>query len=159
MGSGAPLGIKQVDSITHKASSLYNVLLIEDDAAEIELARRAVAGFGPGIELMVLDNADVFLDWLLQAQNESLPHIILLDLKLPKLDGLAVLRKLRMHDATRDIPVVTFSSNYTHDDVLMSYKVGANTFVSKPTDLVQFNELIREKLKYWMHPHQREMIV
>lgn len=143
---------------TAQVSPRYKVLLIEDDAIEVELARRAVAEFGSEIELMVLENADVFLDWLLVAQKESLPHIILLDLKLPKLDGLAVLRKMRMHDATRDIPVVTFSAIYTHDDVLMSYKVGANTFVSKPTDLVQFNELIREKLKYWMHPHQREML-
>lgn len=147
-----------MDSTAHTVSPRYNVLLVEDGPCEVELARRAVVESHPEIELMVLENADVLLDWLNHAQKENIPHIILLDLKLPKLEGLAVLRKLRMHDATRDIPVVAFSARYTHDDVLMSYKLGANTFVSKPTDLVQFNELIREKLKYWMHPHQREML-
>jgi DNA-binding response OmpR family regulator len=141
----------------HKVSPRYNVLLIEDDTLEVELARRAAVESCPEIELMVLENADVVLDWLQNAHMENIPHIILLDLKLPKLDGLGLLRKLRMHDATRDIPIVSFSAAYTHEEVLMSYQLGANTFVSKPTDLAQFNELITEKLKYWMHPRQREM--
>jgi CheY-like chemotaxis protein len=87
-----------------------------------------------------------------------MPHIILLDLKLPKLDGLAVLRMLRIHDATRDIPVVVYSAEYTQDDMRMSYQVGANTFVAKPTDIAQFSEFLLERLVYWKHPLQRELV-
>lgn len=136
-----------------------NVLLIEDDAAAIDMARRATVESCPDIDLMVLESADAVLDWLSGsvAKKESMPHIILLDLKLPKLDGLAMLRKLRLHDATRDIPIVVFSAAYTQDDVLMSYQVGANTFVAKPGDLAQFSAFLREQLEYWMHPRQREM--
>jgi len=132
----------------------HNLLLIEDDEFEIDLARRAAVESCPEIELMVLDSADAVLDWLSGrvAKKENTPHIILLDLKLPKLDGLGVLRKLRKHVATRDIPIVVFSAVYTHDDLLMSYQVGANTFVAKPTDLAQFREFLREQLEYWRHP-------
>ena len=141
-------------------SPRHNLLLIEDDEFEVDLARRAAVESCPEIKLMVLESADAVLDWLSErvAKKEKIPHIILLDLKLPKLDGLAVLRKLRMHDATRDIPIVVFSAVYTQDDVLMSYQLGANTFVAKPADLAQFSEFLREQLEYWMHPRQREML-
>ena len=86
-----------------------------------------------------------------------MPHIILLDLKLPKLDGLAVLRKLRGYAATSEIPIVVFSAQYTQDDVLMSYRAGANSFVAKPTDLAGYAEFFRERLAYWMHPQQRRL--
>lgn len=135
----------------------HNLLLIEDDAPEVELARRAAAESCPELELMVLESVDAVLDWLSGAKKENIPHIIMLDLKLPKLDGLAMLRKLRMHDATRDIPIVVFSAAYTQDDVLMSYQVGANTFVAKPADLEQFCKFLCEQVEYWMHPRQREM--
>ncbi len=138
----------------------HNVLLIEDDPVEVDLARRASVESCPELVLTVLESVDAVLDWLSGsvAKKENMPHLILLDMKLPKLDGLAVLRKLRMHDATRDIPIVVFSSVYTQDDVLMSYQVGANTFVAKPADLAQFSEFLREQLEYWMHPRQREMV-
>jgi two-component system response regulator len=99
-------------------------------------------------------------DWLNGniAEKEQIPHIVLLDLKLPKLDGLAVLRMLRNHADTGEIPVVTYSAEYTQDDVLMSYQVGANSFVPKPVDLVQYTALFRDQLAYWMQAHQREMI-
>ena len=146
-----------MNTTADKVLPRQNVLLIEDDALEVELARRAAVESCPAIELMVLGSADAVLDWLRGAKKENIPHLILLDLKLPKLDGLAVLRKLRMHDATRDIPIVVFSAAYTQDDVLMSYQVGANTFVSKPADLEQFSKFLCEQLEYWMHPRQREM--
>ncbi len=138
----------------------YNVLLVDDDLAQIDLARRAAAESCPEIDLTAVGGGDAVLDWFSASveKREQMPHIVLLDLKLPKLDGLAVLRTLRGHDATRDIPIVVFSAEYTQDDVLMSYKAGANSFVAKPTDLVQFAEFFRERLVYWMHPHQRKLI-
>src|SRR3989338_5160647 len=91
----------------------YNVLLVEDDLLSIDLARRAVAESCPEVDLTVVGGGDAVLDWLngSVARNEQMPHLILLDLKLPKLDGLAVLRTLRKHDAImRDVPIVAFSA-------------------------------------------------
>ena len=138
----------------------YNVLLIEDDLSAIDFARRALVETYPEIDLTVVGGGDVVLDWLSGsvAKNEQMPRIIVLDLKLPKLDGLAVLRKLRMHADTRDVPVVSYSAEFTQADVLMSYQVGANSFVPKPIGIEQFKEFFRERLAYWMQTHQREMV-
>lgn len=137
----------------------YSVLLVEDDLLTTDLARRAAAESCPEIDLTVVGGGDDVLDWLSDsvAKKEQMPHIILMDLKLPKLEGLAVLRTLRKHDAMRDIPIVAFSAEYTQADVLMSYQVGANSFVAKPADLVQFTGFFREQLAYWMQPRQREL--
>ena len=138
----------------------YNVLLVDDDLVQIGLARRAAAEFCPEINLTVVGGGEAVLDWFSTSveKKEPLPHIILLDLKLPKLDGLAVLRTLRGYAATCDIPILVFSAEYTQADVLMSYRAGANSFLAKPTDLEQFSGFFRERLAYWMHPHQRELI-
>lgn len=137
----------------------YNVLLVEDDLLAMDLAQRAAVECCPEINLTVVGGGDTVLDWLSDsiAKREQMPHIILMDMKLPKLDGLAVLRKLRMHAATRDIPIVAFSAEYTQADVLMSYQVGANSFVAKPVDFAQYTEFFREQLAYWMQPRQREL--
>ena len=137
----------------------YNVLLVEDDLPAMELAHRAAVGSCPEISLTMVGGGDTVLDWLNDsvANKEQMPYIILIDLNLPKLDGLAVLRKLRMHDATRNIPIVAFSAEYTQADVLMSYRAGANTFVAKPVDLEQFTGFFREQLAYWTQPRQREL--
>ena len=139
----------------------YSVLLVEDDLLTTDLACRAAVESCPEINLTTVGGSDAVLDWLSDsvAKKEQMPHIILIDLKLPKLDGLAVLRKLRMHAATRDIPIVVFSAEYTQADVLMSYQVGANSFVAKPADLAQFTGFFREQMAYWMQPRQRELIL
>ena len=133
---------------------MYNVLLVDDDVIQTDLARRSATESCPEIMLTVV-GGDAVLDWFNAGveKKQPMPHIILLDLKLPKLDGLAVLRRLRGHDA-HDIPIVVFSAAYTQDEVLMSYKAGANSFVAKPADLGQFTEFFRERLAYWMRPHQ-----
>jgi len=138
----------------------YNVLLVDNDLVQIDLARRAAAESCPEINLIAVGGGEAVLDWFSASveKNEQMPHIILLDLKLPKLDGLAVLRRLRGHDVTRDIPILVFSAEYTQADVLRSYKAGANSFVAKPTDLERFAEFFSERLAYWMHPHQRKLI-
>lgn len=137
----------------------YSVLLVEEDLPTIEMARRTAADFRPEISLTVVGGGDAVLDWLSDsvAKKEQMPHIILMDMNLPKLDNLAVLRKLRMHAATRDIPIVAFSAEHTQADVQLSYRAGANTFVAKPADLEQFSSFFREQLAYWMQPRQREL--
>ncbi|HEX5336833.1 MAG TPA: response regulator [Gallionella sp.] len=135
----------------------HNVLLIEDDAAAADMARRAASGIS--IELSVLESVDAVLAWLdgNGVKKKTAPHIILLDLKLPKLDGLAVLRKLRMHAATRDVPVIVFSAEYIQSDVQLAYQVGANSFVAKPAEQQQFTDFFRDQLTYWLQPRQREL--
>ncbi|MCR4297361.1 MAG: response regulator [Gallionella sp.] len=138
----------------------YNVLLIEDDLSAIDLAHRAASDCCAELDLTVAEGVDAVLKWLDDSieSKRQMPHFIMLDLKLPKLDGLAILRKLRIHPATRDVPVVTFSAEHTQADVLMAYQVGANSFVAKPVDLAQFTGFFREQLAYWMQPRQRDLV-
>jgi two-component system, response regulator len=138
----------------------YNVLLVDDDQAQVELALRAVSESCPEIELTIVGGGDAVLDWFSSSvrNNERKPDLILLDLKLPKLEGLAVLRKLRSQAAAGDIPIVVFSTEHTQADVQMSYRAGANSFVAKPTNLAEFTECFRERLAYWMSHDQLEQI-
>lgn len=149
-----------MNSACHNLLTGHNALLIEDDPLTIGWARHAASESFPELDLVV-ESCDAVLTWLDDsvARRERMPHIILLDLKLPKLNGLAVLRKLRMHAATRDVPIVTFSSVHTQADILMSYQVGANSFVSRPTDQQQFTEFLSEQLAYWLQPRQRELVL
>ena len=137
----------------------YNVLLIEDDPATVELVRSATLDYCPELDLTVVGGGDAVLAWLNDsvAKKERMPHLILLDMKLPKLDGLAVLRKLRLHPATRDVPIVAFSAEHTQADILMSYQVGANSFVAKPADQQEFTASLRDQLAHWLQPRQREL--
>ena len=137
----------------------YNVLLIEDDPATVELVRSATLDYCPELDLTAVGSGDAMLAWLNDsvAKKEQMPHLILLDLKLPKLDGLAVLRKLRLHSATRDVPIVAFSAEHTQADILMSYQVGANSFVAKPADQQEFTASLRDQLAHWLQPRQREL--
>ena len=139
----------------------YNVLLIEDDPATVELVRSATLDYCPELDLTAVGGGDAVLVWLNDsvAKKEQMPHLILLDLKLPKLDGLAVLRKLRLHSATRDVPIVAFSAEHTQADILMSYQVGANSFVAKPADQQEFTASLRDQLAHWLQPRQRELVL
>lgn len=138
----------------------YSVLLVEEDLPTIDMAQRSAVEFCPEISLTVVgDGGDALLDWLNAsvAKKQQMPHLILLDLKLPKLDGLALLRKLRLHPATRDVPIIVFSAEHTQADVVMSYQVGANSFVAKPADQQEFAVFFRNQLNYWLQPRQREL--
>ena len=136
-----------------------NMLLIEDDPSAVELVRSAMVDFCQELDLTVVGGGDAVLAWLNDsvARKERMPHLILLDMKLPKLDGLAVLRKLRLHPATRDVPIVAFSAEHTQADILMSYQVGANSFVAKPADQQEFTASLRDQLAHWLQPRQREL--
>lgn len=137
----------------------YNALLVVDDPQVIDLARNAVAESCHGLDLTIIEGIEAALDWLADSasKNKYSSNIVLLDMKFPKLDGLAMLRTMRNYPALRDVPIVVFSTEYTQADVLMSYQAGANSFVAKPADHVQFGELLREQLAYWMQRRQRKM--
>jgi two-component system response regulator len=135
------------------------ILLVEDDPVEIELARRVCEAYEPPLELVVVKDSDEALEWLSRGSDASdpLPRLILLDLKLPKLLGLAMLRRLRMDARTWDLPIIVYSRNHEPSDVVLSYKVGANSFVNKPENVEQFGALLRELTAYWLQPRQRKL--
>lgn len=135
------------------------ILLVEDDPAEIELVRRACEACEPPLQLLVANDSVEALQRLSQApdENNPMPRLILLDLKLPKLLGLAMLRRLRMDARTWDLPIIVYSAVHEPSDVVLSYKVGANSFVGKPQDLDQFKTLLRELAAYWLQPRQRKL--
>ena len=136
-----------------------SILLVEDDPAEIAMAEEACALCSPPVRLVVMPDSETALEWLSQKMEEQqhLPRLILVDLKLPKLIGLAVLRKLRMDRRTWDVPIVVFSAVYEPSDVVLSYQVGANSFVGKPVSLAEFQQLLQELVSYWFQPRQQQL--
>jgi DNA-binding response OmpR family regulator len=109
--------------------------------------------------LVVAQDSTEALEWLAKtsASNEAMPKLILLDLKLPHLIGLAVLRRLRMEASTCDMPIIVYSKIHEPADVVLSYQVGANSFVNKPEDIAQFNTLLHDLSDYWLMPRQRKL--
>lgn len=141
------------------SSNRQTILLVEDDPSGIAIANEACELCDPPIRLVVVEDSLEALAWLshnIEAKN-SMPGLILLDLKLPKLSGLAVLRRLRMDASTWDMPIIVFSEVCEQADVLLSYQIGANSFVSKPADINQFHELLRDLTSYWLLPRQRKL--
>ena len=133
-------------------SNQQTILLVEDDPSDIAFAHAACELCNPPIHLVVVDDSIEALAWLSHNAQNLLPSLILLDLKLPKLSGLAVLRRLRMEASTADLPIIVFSEISEQSDVLLSYQIGANSFVNKPTDINQYHELLRELVSYWLQP-------
>lgn len=122
------------------------ILLIEADEAEVLLAQQAVASYPVQLHLAVARDEVEALDWLTDTVERDcpMPRLILLDLKLPKLAGLAVLRTLRMDTRLQDVPIVVFSELHEPSDVVLSYQLGSNSFVKKPADLAEFTQLLCE---------------
>lgn len=122
------------------------ILLIEAGEAEVLLAQQAVASYPVQLHLAVARDEVEALDWLTDTVERDcpMPRLILLDLKLPKLAGLAVLRTLRMDTRLHDVPIVVFSELHEPSDVVLSYQIGSNSFVKKPADLAEFTELLCE---------------
>jgi CheY-like chemotaxis protein len=137
-------------------SNQQTILLVEDDPSEIAFAHEACELCGPAVQLVVVEDSVEALSWLSHNVQSCLPNLILLDLKLPKLSGLAVLRRLRMDASTQDLPIIVFSEICEQSDVLLSYQIGANSFVKKPADINQFKELLDELVAYWLQPRQRQ---
>jgi two-component system response regulator len=132
------------------------ILLVEDNVADAELTIRALKKANLANKLVhVADGADA-LDFLFgkgefanrnTAQN---PKVILLDIKMPKVDGIEVLRQIRENEATRLIPVVIMTSSNEEQDIIMSYSLGVNSYVVKPVDFEGFAKAVGELGLYWL---------
>jgi two-component system response regulator len=132
------------------------ILLVEDNEGDVLVTRRALNKAKIVNELVVAKDGVEALDYLFdnQAKNspeeKSYPALILLDLKLPKIDGLEVLKRIRDDDRTRACPVVILSSSQEETDIFEGYKLGANSVLRKPANFDQFVEAIRWLGSYWL---------
>jgi len=138
------------------------VLLVEDNADDVTLMLRIFARTGlPGDGRVVVTRDGVeALDFLFPAGADHgraarpLPRVIFLDLKMPRLDGLEVLRRVRADPRTRLVPVVMLTSSDEERDVTQSYQLGANSYIRKPEDSTQFSETVGALGRYWFHLNQ-----
>ena len=132
------------------------ILLVEDNKDDIELTLRAFEKSRVVNRIVVARDGEEALDYLFatgvhEARDpHALPEVVLLDLKLPKVDGLEVLRRIRADERTRRLPVVVLTSSREEQDVLRSYDSGANSFVRKPVDFMQFTDAARHLGLYWL---------
>ncbi len=132
------------------------ILLVEDNPDDVDLTLRAFERQHITDQVVVARDGVEALDYLsgtgkfADRDTSVLPAVILLDLKLPNVDGLGVLRRLRADDRTKLIPVVILTSSTEESDVARGYELGANSYVRKPVDFVQFSEAVRELGQYWL---------
>ena len=130
-----------------------DILLVEDNPNDIELTRRAMARHQIANELVVAHDGVEALEYLFGKAGDPLrrlPAVVLLDLKLPRVDGLEVLREIRASDRTRFLPVVILTSSNEERDIVDGYSLGANSYICKPVDFGQFSEAIRQLGMYWL---------
>ena len=127
------------------------IVLIEDNEDDIVLTRRALSRNKIGNPLVVARDGAEALELLLGANGDSInPAIILLDLQLPKVDGLSVLKRLREDPRTKLTPVVVLTSSKAEQDVVAGYNLHANSYIRKPVDFDQFTEAVRQIGMYWL---------
>ena len=132
------------------------ILLVEDNPSDIGLTQRALAKSHVANELVVAEDGHEALDYLFGAgayagrDVDQLPTVVLLDLKLPRVDGLEVLRRIRSESLTRRLPVVVLTSSKEKQDLAASYDLGVNSYIRKPVDFEQFAQAIQALSLYWL---------
>jgi two-component system, response regulator len=141
-------------------TSLRPILLVEDNPDDERLTIRALRRGNIANEILVARNGEEALTMVLNA--DPLPSVVLLDLKLPKVDGLEVLRQIRANERTKLLPVVVFTSSGEESDIIEGYKLGANSYVRKPVEIEKFTEAVRQLGLYWalineLHPEVRKL--
>ena len=133
-----------------------SILLVEDNPSDVKLTKRALEQNQITNELVVAEDGREALDYLFGAGRyegrnaRDIPAVVLLDLKLPKIDGLEVLKEIRANDFTRLLPVVILTSSDQEQDLIASYNLGANSYIRKPVDFRQFTEAVRNLGMYWL---------
>jgi two-component system, response regulator len=132
------------------------ILLVEDNPSDIGLTKRALERSHIANGLVVAENGQEALDYLFGGdpltgpKMNELPALILLDLKLPRIDGLQVLRQIRADDRTSRLPVVILTTSNEEQDIAQSYNLGANSYIRKPVDFNQFVEAVQSLGLYWL---------
>jgi len=135
--------------------SPVEILLVEDNPNDVELALHALKKNNLTNRIEVVRDGEEALDFIFgNGIDSNHPKVILLDLKLPKVDGLEVLKRLKSDPQTRSIPVVMLTSSAEERDIVKSYQLGVNSYIVKPLDFEQFTEAVRHLGLYWLLMNQ-----
>lgn len=126
------------------------ILLVEDNLSDIRLTQRAFAKSHLANELIVMEDGQLALDYLLSDPPRELPAVVLLDLNLPRVSGLEVLQAIRASPRTRLLPVVVLTTSREERDVIESYSLGANSYVRKPVNFTSFAVAVAQLGVYWL---------
>ncbi len=140
--------------------SEVEILLVEDNPADVELTLHALRHSNLANQIQVARDGEEALDFLFcrgaysDRSIKHAPKIVLLDLKLPKVDGLEVLRQLKSDNRTKAIPVVILTSSKEERDLVKGYQLGVNSYIEKPVDFNQFRETVKQVGLYWLVVNQ-----
>jgi two-component system response regulator len=140
------------------------ILLVEDDSNDVELTLHAFNKNKFTNRIHVVRDGAEALEFLFSSGASAggdlhyKPKLILLDLKLPKVDGMEVLRRIKSDERTRSIPVVILTSSREERDIVESYRLGVNSYITKPVDFEKFTETVRQLGLYWLLLNQQPML-
>ena len=132
------------------------ILLVEDNPSDIELTKRAFAKAHIANEVIVAENGRDALDYLFRTGKytdrdiDMVPMLVLLDIKMPVMDGLETLKYIRSDELTRRLPVVILTSSREEEDLARSYDLGVNSYICKPVDFNQFADAVKNLGLYWL---------
>jgi two-component system response regulator len=132
------------------------ILLVEDNPNDEELTIRAFKKNNISNDIVVAHNGAEALDYLFKTGSyegqdaDDLPQLVILDLQLPKIGGLEVLKRLRQHEATHYLPVVILTSSMEEQDLVESYRLGTNAYVRKPVNFIEFIEAVKQLGMFWL---------
>ncbi|MFQ5953285.1 MAG: response regulator [Candidatus Omnitrophota bacterium] len=130
------------------------ILLVEDNPADVELTLRALKKHNLANKVYTVKDGEEALDYVFckgkYADINGIPKLVLLDLKLPKVSGLEVLREMKSNETTKIIPVVVLTSSKEEKDMVESYKLGVNSYIQKPVDFDKFLSTVSELGLYWL---------
>jgi two-component system, response regulator len=141
-------------------SDVVEILLVEDNPNDLELALHALKKNNLANDIKIVRDGAEALEFIFGTgayagrKVENGPRLILLDLKLPKVDGIEVLRRLKGDPRTRRIPVVVLTSSREERDIIETYDLGVNSFIAKPVDFDKFTEIVRQLGYYWLLVNQ-----
>jgi two-component system response regulator len=138
------------------AADEISVLLVEDNPDDAEFTLRALRKANVALNIVLVDNGVKALDFVFgtgsfaERAGAKLPRIMLLDLKMPKVDGLEVARRIKNDPRTRSLPIVIFTSSREQRDIVESYHIGANSYVVKPIDYAELITKLGDLVRYWV---------
>jgi two-component system response regulator len=134
--------------------NVVEILLVEDNQEDAELTIRALKKNNLANNLLHLHDGEEALKFLFSTTTSTLPKLILLDLKMPKVDGIEVLRKIKADEVKKMIPVVLLTSSKEERDIIASYKLGVNAYIVKPVDFEKFVKVVSEAGLFWVLVNQ-----
>lgn len=131
-------------------NNIVEILLVEDSQDDAELTIRALKKFNLANHLLHLQDGEEALNFLFSSNVKAIPKIILLDIKMPKVDGIEVLRKIKSDPYRKIIPVVVLTSSKEERDIIESYKLGVNAYIVKPVEFDKFVKAVSEIGFFWL---------